>query len=143
LFVPWDRWAREVAILEALDAGRSIEIDAAASWTGVYGPDAVDVTLDLLLDGMTGAVSVRPAERVSEIEFARALAVTADRDVNLIVETGSPPPAPLFAWRGPASYLPPMDTSLERFVRECRSARRSGAAAIERRSDDVRLEAAE
>jgi dTDP-4-dehydrorhamnose reductase len=102
----------------------------------------VDVTLDLLLDGMTGAVSVRPAERVSEIEFARALAVTAGRDVNLILETGSPPPGRLFAWRGPASYLPPMDTSLERFVRECRSARLSGAAAIERRSDDVRLEAA-
>lgn len=143
LFVPWDRWARAVTILEALDRGQRIEIDAAAGWGEVYGPDVIDVTLDLLLDGMTGAVSVRPGERVSELEFARALAVTADRDVDLIVATGSPPPAPLFAWHGPHSYLPPLETSLERFVRECRAARFSGAAAVERRDDDARLEAAE
>ncbi len=143
LFVPWDRSSRAVAMLDALDDGRRIEIDAGADWGDVYGPDVMDVTLDLLLDGMTGAVSVRPSERLTQIEFARALAETADRDADLIVEIGGPRPAPLFVLPGPASYLPPLETSLERLVRECRAARVSGAAAVERRGDDVRLEAAE
>ncbi len=109
----------------------------------VYGPDLIDVVLDLLLDGATGAISVRPGERISELEFARALAVVADPDQALIVETGSPAPASLFDWSGPASYLPPLETTLERFVREARAARLSGELAVERREDDVRLEAAE
>jgi dTDP-4-dehydrorhamnose reductase len=143
LFMPWDRSARALAILDALDAGRPIEVDASAGWSRVYGPDVMDVLLDLLLDGVTGAVSVRPAERVSELEFARALAETAYRDPGLIRAVGSPAPAPLFAWSGPASYLPPLETTLERLVREGRAARLSGDFAVERREDDVRLEAAE
>jgi dTDP-4-dehydrorhamnose reductase len=143
LFMPWDRSARAVAILEALDAGRPIEVDAAADWTRVYGPDVIDVLLDLLLDGVTGDVNVRPAERISELEFARALAVPAYRDPALIRAVGAPPPAPLFAWSGPASYLPPLETTLERFVREARAARLAGDLAVERRQDEVRLEAAE
>ncbi len=143
LFVPWDRAARAVQILDALDAARPIHIDPGAGWTHVYGPDVMDVTLDLLLDGMTGSVNVRPGERMTELEFARALADTAERDADLIVERGSAPAKPLFAWGGPASYLPPLETCLERLVRECRAARLAGPLAVERREDDVRLEAAE
>jgi dTDP-4-dehydrorhamnose reductase len=143
LFMPWDRSARAIAILDALDAGRPVEVDASAGWSRVYGPDVMDVLLDLLLDGVTGAVNVRPAERVSELEFARALAETAYRDPDLIRATGSPAPAPLFAWAGPASYLPPLETTLERLVREGRAARLAGDLAVERREDEVRLEAAE
>jgi dTDP-4-dehydrorhamnose reductase len=143
LFMPWDRSARAVAMLDALDAGRTVNVSASANWAGVYGPDVVDVTLDLLLDGMTGPVSIRPAERISEVQFARALAAVAECDPELIRTTGSPAPAPLFAWSGPASYLPPLEAMLERFVRECRSARHAGEFAVERREDEVRLEAAE
>jgi len=143
LFMPWDRQARAVEILDSIDAGRRVEVDAAAPWNGVYGPDVVDVALDLLLDGVTGAVSVRPAERVSLLDLARALAATADADPALIVATGRSAPAPLFAWSGSPSYLPPLETMLERFVRECRTARIIGEEAVERREDDVRLEAAE
>jgi dTDP-4-dehydrorhamnose reductase len=143
LFMPWDRHARAVEILDALDAGRTVEIDAAAPWNGVYGPDVVDVALDLLLDGVSGAVPVRPAERVSLLDFARALAATADADAGLIVATGKPRPAPLFGWSGSHSYLPPLETMLERFVRECRTSRAIGEIAVERRDDDVRLQAAE
>jgi dTDP-4-dehydrorhamnose reductase len=141
--MPWDRSARAIAILDALDAGRPITVDASAAWTRVYGPDVMDVLLDLLLDGVTGAVNVRPAERVSELEFARQLAATAYREPELIRATGSPAPAPLFAWSGPVSYLPPLETTLERLVREGRAARLAGDLAVERREDEVRLEAAE
>jgi dTDP-4-dehydrorhamnose reductase len=143
LFEPWERGARAVAMLEALDARQPVEADAGAAWTGIYGPDVVDVALDLLLDAVTGPVGVLPGERLSELEFARALAVAADRDPDLIVATGSPAAKPLFAWSDRPSYLPPWETTLERFVREARAARRLGVQGVERRLDEVREEAAE
>jgi dTDP-4-dehydrorhamnose reductase len=39
--------------------------------------------------------------------------------------------------------LPPLETTLERLVREGRTARLAGDLAVERREDEVRLEAAE
>jgi dTDP-4-dehydrorhamnose reductase len=143
LFMPWDERARAVAMLDALDAGAPVEADAAARWTRVYGPDVMDALLDLLLDGVAGSVDVRPGERVTEAEFARGLAVTAGCEAKLVRAVGTPPPAPLFAWSPPVSYLPPLETTLERLVRECRAARCAGDLAVERREDEVRLEAAE
>ena len=140
LFEPWDGSARAVALLEALDSARRIEVDAASPWKGVYGPDLVDVALDLLLDGVSGPVSVLPGERLSEAEFAKALAVVADRDPDLVVATGSPPATPLFAWSDRTSYLPPWETTLERLVREARAARRLGVQGVDRRMDEVREE---
>ena len=143
VYAPWDRSARAVRILEALDGGRDIEVDAGALWDRVYGPDLVDGILDLLLDEVTGEIRFVPGERLSEAEFARALAVVADRDATLLLETGTPAGRPLFAWAPPPSYLPPGETTLERFVREGRAARRQGELAVHRREDEVRLEAAE
>ncbi|HEX8513438.1 MAG TPA: family 1 glycosylhydrolase [Allosphingosinicella sp.] len=143
VYAPWDRSARAVRILDALDRGRRVEVDSGALWDRVYGPDLVDGVLDLLLDGVTGEIRFVPGERLSEARFARDLAVVADRDPALLVETGRPAARPLFAWSGPISYLPPGETTLERFVRECRAARREGEWAVHRREDEVRLEAAE
>jgi dTDP-4-dehydrorhamnose reductase len=142
LFEPWDRSARAVALLEALDGGTPVEVDSAVPWKPIYGPDVVDAALDLLLDGVAGAVSLLPAERLSELEFARALAAVADRDPALVVATGTPADKPLFAFTGGASFLPPWETTLERFVREARAARRLGVEGVERRQDEVREEAA-
>ncbi|HEY7811530.1 MAG TPA: dTDP-4-dehydrorhamnose reductase [Allosphingosinicella sp.] len=143
VYAPWDRSTRAVRILDALDSGRSIEVDASRLWDRVYGPDLIDGVLDLLLDEVTGEIWFVPAERLSEAEFARALAEVADRDAGLIEEVGSPAGPPLFAFSGEASYLPPGETTLERFVRECRAARCEGDLAVHRREDEVRLEAAE
>ncbi len=142
LFQPWDGSARAVAWLEALDSGRRVEADAGAPWMGVYGPDLVDAALDLLLDGVTGPLSMLPGERLTELEFARSLAAVADRDPALVVATGSPAAKPLFAWSDGASYLPPWETTLERFVREARAARRLGVQGVDRRMDEVREEPA-
>jgi dTDP-4-dehydrorhamnose reductase len=140
--MPWDRQARAVAMLDALDRGRTVPVDAAACWLGVYGPDVMDVLLDLLLDGCSGAITARLGERICELDFARTLASVADCDPDLVRASGRPAPAPLFAWSGPASYLPPLETTLERFIRESRAARLVGEQAVERRDDEVRLEAA-
>ena len=142
IYVPWDRSARAVQILEALDRGQRITVDAGALWDRVYGPDLVDAILDLLLDGVSGEIRFVPGERLSEAQLAREMAVVADREDAQIVETGTPLGAPLFAWSAP-SYLPPGETTLERFVRECRAARRDGDLGVDRREDEVRLEAAE
>jgi dTDP-4-dehydrorhamnose reductase len=141
LFMPWDRSARAVAMLDALDAGSTVLASVGQLWDGVYGPDLIDVTLDLLLDGVTGPVSVLPAERLTELQFAQALAVVADRDGGLVIESGAPAEAPLFAWGNGVSYLPPCESMLERFVREARAARRVGELGLARRPDDTRLQA--
>ncbi len=143
VYAPWDRSTRAVRILEALDSGRSVEVDAGRLWDRVYGPDLVDGVLDLLLDEMTGEIRFVPGERLTEAEFARDLAVVADRDAALLVHTGTAAGPPLFAWSPPPSYLPPGETTLERFVRETRAARREGVFGMHRREDEVRLEAAE
>ncbi len=91
---------------------------------------------------MTGEIKFVPGEQLTEAEFARALALVADWDADL-VEVGTSIGPPLFAWSSPASYLPPGETTLERFVRDCRAARRKGELAGHRREDEVRLEAAE
>ncbi|MDB5699009.1 MAG: putative b-glycosidase, Glycoside Hydrolase Family 1 [Alphaproteobacteria bacterium] len=143
IFVPWDSMAEPVRMLDLLDAGEKLEIDATASWNGVYGPDVIDILLDLLLDGAEGAIELFPSERISKLELAGALAAVADAELDRIVARGKPASAPLFRWGGRATLLPPLDTMLERFVREARAARGSGELGVGRRDDDVRLEAAE
>ena len=72
------------------------------------------------------------------------MAAVADRDTALVQEgsggawTGSPS----FAGSAAVSFLPPGETTLERFVRESRLARRQGEMAVHRREDEARLEEA-
>lgn len=120
LFVPWDRWARPVRMLDLLDRRTSLEVDPAARWVQVYGPDLMDVTLDLLFDRVTGAIDLRNRSQLSELEFARELALVADAPEQLIRSHGAAPERPLYSWTPSYSFLPPLPTTLERFVRECR-----------------------
>jgi dTDP-4-dehydrorhamnose reductase len=139
MFVPWDREERAVAMLEALEDGERVRADQAKNWGHVYGPDVVDLTLDLLIDGMTGTVNAAP-QRMSELSFAKALALVADCDPSLVVATGSTAEKPLFLWSNTLGWLPPCESSLERFVREARAARRLGDLAVTRRRDESHLE---
>jgi dTDP-4-dehydrorhamnose reductase len=142
VYAPWDRTTRAVRMLEALDSGQRVEARAGTRWQSVYGGDLVDGVLDMLLDQVTGELEFVPGERISEAQFARDLAIVADRDQDLVVAVGRPEDPPLFQWENPPSYLPPTETTLERFVREARAARREGELAVDRREDDVRLQAA-
>ena len=142
VYVPWDRSAEAVQLLDALDAGERIEIDASKPWRGVYGPDAIDVTLDLLFDGVSGAVDLRNSDRLSKIEFARELAAVAEASNDLIVARGPLRERSAFSSAPSQSYLPPMPTTLERFVREGRRSRPS-VHAIEPDEIEMVAEAAE
>ena len=145
VFTPWERSGFAAHALDALDSGLAVEADLAKPWEGTYGPDLVDAVLDLLMDGASGAVTLLPAEPWSEAEFARRLADTAQCDADLIVAR----PRARVLWAGDTArpgfipLLPPGDTTLERFVRESRSARREGVSGISRRMDEARLQAAE
>ncbi|HYF22284.1 MAG TPA: family 1 glycosylhydrolase [Caulobacteraceae bacterium] len=140
LYTPWERSRFAVRALEALESGLAVPADADAPWDHAYGPDVVDATLDLLMDGAHGPVALVPSEPWSEAEFLRRLAETADCDPALVGVQGGEGAV----WAGePASLLPPGETTLERFVREARCARALGDAAVSRRRDEPRLEAAE
>ncbi len=146
VYVPWDRAARAVRLLDALDAGQPVAADAGHPWNAVYGPDLMDGVLDLLLDGMSGVVHFHPLEAWTEAEFARQLAQVADRDAALVREhsDASLPASGTAAatLAAPLSYLPPGETTLERFVRESRLARQVGEDAVQPRKDEVRMEEA-
>jgi dTDP-4-dehydrorhamnose reductase len=120
VFVPWDQWTRAVRMLDLLDCGKTLEIDPGARWTGVYGPDMIDVTLDLLFDGVTGAVDLRNPGQLSELNFARELALVAEAPGSLIRTEGTRAERSLFSFSPAQSFLPPLSSMLERFVRECR-----------------------
>ena len=129
-------------MLDLLDRGKPLELDQSARWTGVYGPDMIDVTLDLLFDGMTGLVDLRNKSQLTELEFARELALVADAPEQLIRVQSSPSERPMFSFSPSLSYLPPLSSTLERFVRECRCvcAQPKGGHAAQ---DEILVQAAE
>ncbi len=142
-FAPWDEPAFAVRALDALEAGLPLAADAGAPWAGVYGPDLADTVLDLLMDGIGGVATLLPAEPWSEAEFARRLAATAECAPELVVAHARAGGGRAAEAIGFTPLLPPGETMVERFVRERRAARRRSGAAVMRRMDEVRLEAAE
>jgi hypothetical protein len=86
-------------------------------------------------------------ERWTARDFVRAVADVAEADGSLVVERSRPTvrytaPAPEARW-GFVPVLPPLETTVERFVREGRHDRRTGLAEVERRMDETHLQAAE
>lgn len=142
LYAPWDRSRFAVRLLDALEAGLQVEVSEGGAWEETYGPDLVDAALDLLMDGMVGRVDMRPMEGWSRPQYARRLAEAADCDPELVVARG---PASAATATSPdrrrgVSFLTPAETTLERFVRDARAARRLGRDGEQRRSDETRLQ---
>ena len=135
VFTPWDRTRFAARALDALDCGLPVIAPADLPWSEAYGPDVIDVALDLLIDGYTGPADLSPRESWSLAEFVRHLAETADADPELAVPRGEPVEMPASS---AVSLLPPGETMLERFVCESRRARREGLSGIDRRSDETR-----
>ncbi len=108
-----------VAWLDSLYRGEEVSGSVAGLWNQAYGPDVIDLTLDLLLDGATGAQNLR-ALAISESRFLHILAETAEADVAL---TPSVEELEAMADGELTSLLPPLESTIERFVRERRYAR--------------------
>lgn len=141
-YVPRDDAAPAARMLDALDADKAVTADEGSRWKFVYGSDLIDGVLDLLLDGARGPASFVPVEGMSEADFARALGFVAGADPDAVIATGDPimfEPLPFAAM----SYSPPSETTLERFVRERRAARRVSLVDAYWSGDEVELIAAE
>ncbi|HEX8415554.1 MAG TPA: hypothetical protein VF637_16990, partial [Sphingomicrobium sp.] len=128
VFTLEDEGAPILRLLDAMDAGEISNVRRDVICDAVYGPCLVDCVLDLLLDQMTGAVCLVPGERWSEAELADVLAAVAGHRKDLLIKVGPAANAPL---ADVISYLPPMETILERFVRERRALERELADIIE------------
>jgi dTDP-4-dehydrorhamnose reductase len=109
-------------------------------WHGVYGPDLVDVVLDLMMDGMAGAVNFFPPEGWSQAEWVRRMAAVAECDALVVQEEPADSEAPAYPGGASVSWSPPSETTIERFVREARLARSQGERGVHRREDEPRLE---
>lgn len=129
-------------ILDALDDGRQLEAATDVCWSGVYGPSVIDGVLDLMLDGVTGQIHFASFEEWSEAEFARALAVVADRDPDLIVQAGGEPSEAPRSDEN-VSYAPPTESMLERFVIDRRNLRRLRTAQLVQGESRSEMAAAE
>jgi dTDP-4-dehydrorhamnose reductase len=107
-------------ILDAIDAGEMPPIEDHREWGSVYRPCLVDGVLDLLLDGATGLVSFIPDENLAPADVARVLATIAQAEP---LEGEPALPDILKRDINSGSYLPPIETVLERFVRDRRMVR--------------------
>jgi dTDP-4-dehydrorhamnose reductase len=145
VYLPWIENSRAVRLLAALDAGDVVQADIGKAWDQVYGPDLIDSVLDLLLDGVSGPITFMPKEGWSEFEFGRRLAWVADRDASLVQPIGRVTDSTDSRPANDIGWLPPAETTMERFVREARKVRAEQAAghdaerAVGRRADDARL----
>jgi dTDP-4-dehydrorhamnose reductase len=147
VFTPWERARYAARVLDALDYGLHVTVNPEEWWDETYGPDLIDAVLDGLLDGLAGAHAFVPHERLTLPQFVRGLAEVAEAEPGLVVERAAPTvryaPSAMEARWSRTPLLPPAETTLERFVRESRGARRVGRTGVERRKDDTRLQAAE
>jgi dTDP-4-dehydrorhamnose reductase len=83
-----------------------------------YVPDLAQATLDLLIDGATGVWHLANQGVISWHEFALRVALEAGVDVAPLVKTGDGNKriTALSSERG--LILPPLDSAIERFVRD-------------------------
>jgi dTDP-4-dehydrorhamnose reductase len=141
VFVPWERGSAPVRWLDALDSGGTVDIDRDEPWHSTYGPELLDGVLDLLLDGVEGGVNFVPRQGGTHASVARAVAHVAERDAaNVTCAAECDPATHGSGLDVRPTYLPILDTTLERFVRECRLARAEGEFAVGRKDDEVRME---
>jgi dTDP-4-dehydrorhamnose reductase len=128
VFLPWDDECWAVELLDTLDAGEPTVISTSI-WRRSYGPDLIDVTLDLLIDGASGRFDLR-APPIAEADFAALLTEAADADLQMVnaspVITSLRPGTVDGIW-----LLPPHESTIERFVSERRKLRAT-APAIDR-----------
>ncbi|HST92504.1 MAG TPA: family 1 glycosylhydrolase, partial [Brevundimonas sp.] len=141
IYTPDDNGPATMIVDRLLDGG-SVTADPGRPWDAVYGPDVVDTALDLLLDGASGVFDLHAPESWSELDFARAVAAVVGCEPDLVRQAQRNRFSAAAASPLSASYLPPGETTVERFVRERRHAR-DGYLTIERRFDETRFEAGE
>jgi dTDP-4-dehydrorhamnose reductase len=124
-------------VLDALDRGEQVVVDARQVWQETYLPSLVDGVLDLLMDGANGRFLFSPEPGWTQAGIARALAHVAGHDPAQLLDLGDEAASPATPGPGP-SNLPSLEMMLERFVHDRRYRRM-----VDAEQGEMLLEAAE
>jgi dTDP-4-dehydrorhamnose reductase len=126
-FSPYDTHNFAVAVQRAL--GRGEQLAAAADYviSPTYVPDLCEAALDLLLDGESGIWHLTNGAALSWADFALRIAEACHLNTCLLKPTATremgwkaprPASSALFSERG--SFMPTLDSAIERFASQCR-----------------------
>ena len=124
-FGPWDEHNFITIALRTLAGGRPLRAACDSVVSPTYVPDLVHATLDLLVDGEAGLWHLANQGAVTWAELGRQGAVLAGLDAALVEDCATadlgftasrPPYSALGSERG--ALLPPLEESLQRYVRE-------------------------
>ncbi len=117
-FGPWDRYNFAHGVLRGLRAGKKVQASGHLLVSPTYVPDLVHASLDLLIDGATEVWHLANQGTISWHELAERVAREAGLDASLLekAEAGAQAVTALTSERG--LILPPLDSAIQRFVRE-------------------------
>jgi dTDP-4-dehydrorhamnose reductase len=124
-FGPWDEHNFMTTALRTLAGGRPLRAACDSVVSPTYVPDLVHATLDLLVDGEAGLWHLANQGAVTWADLGRQGALLAGLDAALVEDCATselgftasrPPYSALGTERG--ALLPPLEESLQRYVRE-------------------------
>ncbi len=116
-FGPWDSYSFIFRMLSLLASGEVMEVSNNVV-SPTYVPDLVHVALDLLIDGECGLWHLANPGEISWRDFGQRVAERAGLDPGMVAGTEGPARnTALTSERG--LLLPPLDTTFERFLRDC------------------------
>jgi dTDP-4-dehydrorhamnose reductase len=128
-FGPWDQYNFVHAVLRDLAQGRQVVASDRMMVSPTYVPDLVHATLDLLIDDVAGVWHLANRGEISWHDLAENVAREAGVDTAPLVRAsgGRSGITALSSERG--LILPPLDSAIQRFMRECSIAWEQKAAA--------------
>jgi dTDP-4-dehydrorhamnose reductase len=124
-FGPWDEHNFVTIALRTLAGGQPVRAACDSVVSPTYVPDLVHATLDLLVDGEAGLWHLANQGAVTWADLGRQGALLAGLDAALVEDCATadlgftasrPPYSALGSERG--ALLPPLEESLQRYVRE-------------------------
>jgi dTDP-4-dehydrorhamnose reductase len=128
-FGPWDRYNFVHVVLRELAQGRHVEATDQMLVSPTYVPDLVHATLDLLVDDATGIWHLANRGSISWHDLALQVAREAGVDTASLVKVSGGRSGMTSRATERGLILPPLDSAIERFVRECGVAWQEKAAA--------------
>jgi dTDP-4-dehydrorhamnose reductase len=117
-FGPWDRYNFAFNVLRKLAEGQCITAGG-DKVSPTYVPDLVHAALDLLIDGETGIRHLSNEGEISWRDFAAAVAERASFDVAAVDVDAEAPVLNMALSTRRGSILPPLESALDRFFRDC------------------------
>jgi dTDP-4-dehydrorhamnose reductase len=141
-FGPWDRYnfvhkgLSQVSRRHPLQASNDIV-------SPTYVPDLAHVVLELLIDGSGGIWHLANPGSISWFEFARRTVAAAGYDPNLVEANGGENQTNTSLATGRGILLPPLESAIDRYFRDCPRELLPGMARGARRQDALARDKAE